>query len=235
MAYLLILHSDGWTAMRRPQLFLWLALSLLLTVPGVQAKKFNRGQPGQFDYYAMALSWSPNFCATRNSDPDQCDSGRQLGFVLHGLWPQYEAGYPESCSSERLSAQSYAKYAPLFPSPKLVSHEWNKHGTCSGLDQASYFDLSARLKDQLLIPRQLQKPQEPVRITYNELVKSFKSANPGMPINAVLPFCGDGGRFLREVHACFTRTGTLRACSNGQVKRSFSSCRGDSFLIQSVR
>lgn len=211
-----------------------LLAALLMAAPGVQAKR-PKTAPGMFDYYAMALSWSPAYCATNRSDPEQCNSGRQLGFVLHGLWPQFEAGYPESCSSERLSGQSYAKYAPLYPSPKLISHEWDKHGTCSGLDQAAYFELSAQLREQLAIPRQLQKPLEPVRTTYNELVRSFKQVNPRMPINSVLPFCGDGGRFLREVHACFTRQGQLRSCSNGQVKRSFSSCRQGSFLVQNVR
>ena len=214
------------------------AATLLLAMASAPANakgRNNRGQPGQFDYFALALSWSPNFCASNRSDPEQCDSGRKLGFVLHGLWPQYEAGYPESCSGERLSGQSYSKYAPMYPSPKLVSHEWDKHGTCSGLDQDSYFNLSAHLKEQLAIPREFQKPMEPVRTSYNDLIRSFKNANPRMPINSILPYCGDGGRFLREVHACFTKSGILRSCSNGQVKRSFSSCRQGSFLVQSVR
>ena len=51
----------------------------------------DAGEPGRFDYYAVALSWSPAFCATHD-DPNQCASGRQAGFVLHGLWPQYEQG-----------------------------------------------------------------------------------------------------------------------------------------------
>jgi ribonuclease T2 len=211
-----------------------LLLSLLVATTGAADAKRPKGTPGQFDYYAVALSWSPSYCAAR-SDPEQCATGRQLGFVLHGLWPQFEAGYPESCSTERLPEQVRGQYAPLFPSAKLIGHEWRKHGTCSGLDPAAYFALSAKLKAQLTIPEQFQRPQAPVRTNYNEFVRAFKKVNPGLPVNAVLPFCAGGGRFLREVHACYDRSGLPRSCSNGQVKRSFNSCRMGTFLMENVR
>ena len=28
---------------------------------------------------------------------EQCEAGRPYAFVVHGLWPQYERGYPEKC------------------------------------------------------------------------------------------------------------------------------------------
>ena len=80
---------------------------------GAQARK--QSEPGRFDYYAVALSWSPSYCATRN-DPDQCAVGRRHGFVLHGLWPQHERGFPESCSTEKLPPQVRERYGSLFPS-----------------------------------------------------------------------------------------------------------------------
>src|SRR4051794_35831222 len=81
------------------------------------------GEPGRFDYYAVALSWSPAFCATHD-DPNQCGSGRAAGFVLHGLWPQYERGHPQECSTDPLAPADRARYASLFPSPKMINHEW---------------------------------------------------------------------------------------------------------------
>lgn len=188
--------------------------------------------PGQFDYYAVALSWSPSYCATHR-DPVQCNRG--LGFVLHGLWPQHEAGYPQSCSRQQLPPAARTTYAPLFPSPKLVTHEWNKHGTCSGLGPDAYFSLSAKLKEQIVIPPAYQRPAAPLRATPGEFVQAFRSANPAMVVNSVLPFCDKGGRFLRELHACFAKDGRYRSCSEGQIKRSYSSCRQESFLLQSVR
>ncbi len=208
-----------------------LLIVALLGATGAQAKP-PRAAPGQFDYYAVTLSWSPSYCATRR-DPNQC--GRGHGFVLHGLWPQFEKGYPQQCSTEKLPDNVRGSYAAIFPSPKLITHEWRKHGTCSGLDPAAYFALSAKLKNKLVIPKPYLQPAAPVRATPGEFVQLFRSANPGIPVDSVLPFCADGGRFLREIRACFTRDGASRPCSNGEIKRSYNSCRQESFLLQSTR
>lgn len=189
---------------------------------------------GQFDYYAVALSWSPSYCAKRN-DPGQCASGRQLGFVLHGLWPQYVNGYPQNCSTDTLPADVRAKYSGLFPSPGLIGHEWPKHGTCSGLEPAAYFELSAKLKNQINIPAPYQRPAAPVRVSSADFIDAFKAANPAMARDAVLPFCNDGGRFLQEIHVCYDKGGASRSCGAREIKRSRSSCGQDSFLLQSVR
>jgi ribonuclease T2 len=210
-----------------------LLLALMSLAAGTHARK-PADQPGNFDYYAVALSWSPSYCATRN-DPDQCASGRRLGFVLHGLWPQYERGYPETCSSEKLPAHVKDQFGALFPSARLAEHEWKKHGTCSGLDPAGYFALSGKLKSQVVIPPAFRQPASPVRVTYSEFVQAFKSANPKAQQYSVLPFCAAGGRYLREVHVCYDKRGASRACSAGQVKRSYSSCRQETFMLQNVR
>ena len=210
-----------------------LLVILLAVAAGAQAKK-PRGEAGQFDYYALAMSWSPSYCADHR-DRDQCDSGRRLGFVLHGLWPQYEAGYPQNCSTDRLASEVRGKYAAVFPSPKMIGHEWEKHGTCSGLDAAAYFALSAKLKDQLVIPALYQRPAAPLRVSPGELAQAFKAANPGLQRDGVLPFCGRGGRFLREIHACFDKGGASRSCSAGEIKRSYNSCRQQTFLMPNVR
>jgi ribonuclease T2 len=62
------------------------------------AQDRRQNAPGQFDYYVLSLSWSPSFCetATGNARRQQCGP-RPFSFVVHGLWPQYERGFPESC------------------------------------------------------------------------------------------------------------------------------------------
>jgi ribonuclease T2 len=218
--------------MKAPTLLL---LAILATVPAAHAKKHHQdAAPGQFDYYTVALSWSPTFCASHR-DPGQCDAGHELGFVLHGVWPQFERGFPESCSSVQLSDAVRSQYAGIYASPNLIGHEWSKHGTCSGLDPAGYFAMSQKLKEQLVIPKQFQRPREEERSNYNEFVKAFRKANPGMPVNSILPFCGNGGRFLSEVRACYDKGGAPRQCSTGEVKRSFSSCRMQDFVLPGVR
>lgn len=210
-----------------------LLIALMAAAAGAEAKR-PRGEPGRFDYYMVALSWSPSYCADHR-DYNQCDSGRKLGFVLHGLWPQYEAGYPQSCSTEQLPSHVYSRYVSMFPSPKLITHEWNKHGTCSGLDPASYFALSGKLKDKVAIPPAYQRPAVPLHTSTSELIAAFRSANPGMARDAVLPFCKRGGRLLYEIRVCYDKLGNSRPCSNGEVKRSYSSCRQETFIVPGVR
>ncbi|MET0856615.1 MAG: ribonuclease T2 [Telluria sp.] len=215
-----------------------LSAALMCVTLGAGAQQYrdkrDAAEPGRFDHYAVALSWSPSYCATHN-DPNQCDIGRRHGFVLHGLWPQYERGYPEECSTERLPERDKQKYAALYPSPKMIGHEWRKHGTCSGLNPAAYFELSEKLHKQLAIPALYQRPAVPVRTSYGEFVQAFRSANPRLADNAVLPFCADGGRFLREIHVCYDKRGGSASCSAAEVKRSMNTCRKPTFVMQNVR
>ncbi len=121
-------------------------LAGLLLSSAVQAK----GEAGAFDYYAMALSWSPEHCAVKPADRDQCS--RKLGFVLHGLWPQYDCGYPSNCTRERLEPDMESEFADLYPSRFLYRHEWEKHGTCSGLSQQAFHQLASDLRQKVKIP-----------------------------------------------------------------------------------
>ena len=72
----------------------------------------QRNQPGQFDFYVLSLSWSPSFCKDteergRQSN-EQC-RGRPYSFVVHGLWPQYERGFPRDCQvpAPRLNRETH--------------------------------------------------------------------------------------------------------------------------------
>ncbi|WP_181373085.1 ribonuclease T2 family protein [Massilia glaciei] len=205
---------------------------LAAALPAEARKPYN--EVGVFDYYAVALSWSPSFCASHD-DPNQCAPGRRHGFVLHGLWPQFEKGYPGHCSSRALPLDVRNKYTSIFPSPKMIGHQWSKHGSCSGLDPAAYFTLSARLQAQVVIPQAFRQPAAPVRIGNAQFIAAFNASNPGMARNAVMPYCADGGRFLREILVCFDKGGRSRTCSYSDLKRSSNSCRKDSFVMQSVR
>src|SRR5258707_11790452 len=115
-----------------------------------------------FDYYVLSLSWAPDFCAqgTGYKDPGECGPGKRLGFVVHGLWPQTETGRgPQNCgAASPLPADLVQTMLKYFPTASLIQHEWQTHGTCSGLSAADYFAAVRTARDGLKIPSQFQAP-----------------------------------------------------------------------------
>ncbi len=191
---------------------------------------------GKFDYYALTLSWSPNYCAAKgNGDPQQCGNGKQLGFVLHGLWPQYNRGYPQSCTTEAFNPHMIKQFPNLYPSKQLYTHEWEKHGTCSGLTQPQYHQLAKTLKNGVTIPDRYQHPSQPFRVTLAEFKQDFVQANPSFTENNIAPSCSGSGRFFQEVQVGYAKDGKPVALSPDVLRRSQKSCGQPNFLIRSVR
>ena len=189
-----------------------------------------------FDYYVLSLSWSPQYCATDGSDDtQQCSLGRKLGFVLHGLWPQYERGYPSYCSEESFPSSLKQDFPALYPSNALYTHEWEKHGTCSGLTPADYLAASKQLRDAVVIPEAYRSPAEPFRVTVEGLQDDFLSANPNLSANGMAVLCSNSGRFLSELRVCFTIEGQPRACSAEVLKDAARSCGQSDFLVRNVK
>ncbi|SDT31532.1 ribonuclease T2 [Pseudomonas granadensis] len=168
---------------------------------------------GVFDYYLLALSWSPTFCLTHKDDV-QC-SGKGYGFVLHGLWPQYAAGgWPQSCPPlTRLSAAETSKGLTLFPTKKLLDHEWAKHGTCSGLSAMGYLDEADKAVAAVKIPDELQPFSTSYYFEAQEIAQLFRQANPGIPADGVAVICS--GPELSEVRVCMGKDLQFAACGKG--------------------
>jgi ribonuclease I len=129
----------------------------------IQDKRQNAS--GQFDFYVLALSWSPSYCAAaRARHPDGKDSmqcgSRPFAFVVHGLWPQYEKGFPSYCQvpAPKLDRGQVAGALDMMPSPSLVMHEWERHGTCSGLSAAAYFETVRKARATVKDPTGLSRP-----------------------------------------------------------------------------
>jgi ribonuclease T2 len=169
---------------------------------------------GQFDYYLLTLSWSPSYCVVHPEDRAQC-SGKGYGFVLHGLWPQYLAGgYPDSCTTDaRISAAARQVGETLFPSPKLIEHEWQHHGTCSGMDALEYFRTGDRAVAVVQVPAALQAPRTTLSMSAAQIHAAFRAANPRMPADGMMVACR--GAELAEVRVCLSRTLELRSCGRG--------------------
>ncbi|MHA7970584.1 ribonuclease T2 family protein [Rhizobium sp. CAU 1783] len=182
-----------------------------------------------FDFYVLALSWSPTFCQSPDGadNPDQCGTSRRYGMIVHGLWPQYERGYPEECPTDepkRVAESLGRQMFDIMPSMGLIGHEWRKHGTCSGLSQRDYFSVTRAAFERIALPASLQSARKETRVAPEALEQQFTAANPGLTGRGMAVTC-EGGK-LEEVQICLTRDLTFRACPeidrNGCRQRSIS-------------
>lgn len=213
-----------------------LALTLLLLPCNVQpATSAAQTSTGGFDFYVMSLSWSPGFCATavgRNDDL-QCGSGRRFAFVLHGLWPQYErGGWPQNCSAEALDHGIIDSMLPIMPSPRLVAHEWTRHGTCSGLSPKVYFKKAAQAFNSINIPQRYKAPLRQITVNPDQLRHEFAVANPKFGDRGIAVLCSGNGRYLQEVRACLTKDLEGRPCTTEVLR---GACKSDQIIMRPLR
>jgi ribonuclease T2 len=204
------------------------SLLLLALVGAADARsRHHRGggespaaEPGNFDYYLLALSWSPEFCATpagqRPDKKEQCDHPR--GFVVHGLWPQNERGHPEDCGPAdhvpaAAAAPALTADPPMPPGdPGLLDHEWSKHGTCSGLDMPGYFRTIKSAAERVKIPGEFRQAQRISGADPEAIKAGFVAANPGLA-GDMLQVIADRQGDLKEVRVCFDKEIRFRSCA----------------------
>jgi len=188
-----------------------------------------------FDYFVLALSWAPDYCSANGSqDGQECAPGKKLGFVLHGLWPQNNRGYPSSCSTEKLGSGVKAAFPGLYPNDALYDHEWEKHGTCTGLDPQQYLALARQLKASVLVPADFKAPPKAFRISTAALVKDFTAANTSLSPASLAVYCSGSGRFFSELFVCFSRDAGPTACSVEVLKKASQSCSNTDFLVRNT-
>ncbi|MBZ5687970.1 MAG: ribonuclease T(2) [Acidobacteriia bacterium] len=205
-------------------LFLLIAAGVLLGSNRHRQRQHATGQPGAFDYYVLALSWSPEFCHSHPTKAE-CASGK-FGFVVHGLWPQYAERYPENCSTAP-GLSDPSRMADIMSDTGLVAHEWTTHGTCSGLDADSYFKLVRRAFESVKVPGRLATPKQGFSITPQELKKEFVAANPRLNAEGLAVSCGNN--YLTGIDVCFDKQLQPRACEG------LRDCRANRIKVAPVR
>ncbi|EAR49599.1 ribonuclease T2 family protein [Oceanicola granulosus HTCC2516] len=207
-------------------------LSLLLLLP-FAAPAGAQDRAGAFDYYVLALSWSPNWCAREGDaqDSPQCDAGRAFGWVVHGLWPQYERGWPDYCATtERAPSRSEtAAMADLFGTSGSAWHQWRKHGVCSGLSSADYYALAREAFGRIARPEVFRKLDEAVTLPAAVVEEAFLADNPDLRADGITVTCRDG--MIQEARICLTRDLAFRACG-ADVARD---CGLDDALFEPIR
>ena len=187
---------------------------------------------GKFDFYVLSLSWSPSFCdmaGDRAGKRSECGE-RPYSFVVHGLWPQYENGFPKSClvPAPRLPRNIMESMLDLMPAPRLVYHEWDQHGTCSGLSPAAYFDKVRKARAAVKIPPQYIDLKTELRVNPEDVKDAFIRSNPGLTASSIAIDCDNR---LREIRICLSKDLTFRDCP--EISRR--SCRRDEVIMPPVR
>lgn len=182
---------------------------------------------GEFDYWLLALSWSPQFC---RSNPSNSQCKLPLGFVVHGLWPQYERSHPAYCGPRQSVPADLAKrMLPLMPGSDLINAQWRKHGTCSGLPMEDYFQSVERIWRKLLIPAPYQQPEQMLKTNVRAFKAAWRQANPQFKPDRLVMQCN--GRYLREVRLCLDKDFNARACGSDVV----DACSANTIYLRPTR
>lgn len=222
-----------------------LAVGLALFIGACDQKSDAQASAGQpqakaslplgsgFDFYVLSLSWSPSYCEAEGEDANrqQCASGRPYAFIVHGLWPQYERGFPANCrtSEPDVDDATVRGLYDLMPSAGLIRHEWRKHGACSGLSQADYFQTLRLAREAVSVPPEFRRLEDYKTLTPGATEAAFLKANAGLPADAVAVTCDK--RYLREVRLCLTADLRFHSCP--EVDRR--SCKVGKVVMPPVR
>lgn len=169
---------------------------------------------GDFDYYVLALSWSPSWCASTGDsrDAEQCETGRKTDFIVHGLWPQYEYGWPQNCRTDERdpSRRESAAMADIMGSGGLAWYQWKKHGRCSGLSARGYYDAIREAAQRAPIPDVFDDLNRDITLPPSVVEDAFIEANPDLTRDGITVTCQSEA--LQEVRICLTRDLEPREC-----------------------
>ncbi len=196
-------------------------LAILLTTALFAQQATAEGEPaGEFDYYVMALSWSPNWCELEGDakNSPQCDTREDHGWILHGLWPQFHQGWPSYCRTvERNPSRSQTnEMADIMGTSGLAWHQWKKHGTCSGLSASAYYALSREAYGTLNRPEIFRKLDKTVRLPASLIEEAFLKANPDHSKDSVTITCKQG--HIQETRICLSKDLTPVPCGRDVIK-----------------
>ncbi len=206
-------------------------LALWLTLAALPAAAADRA--GEFDYYLLSLSWTPNWCVAEGDArrDERCEDGEGWGWGLHGLWPQYEAGWPQFCITPESAATraETAAMSDLMGSSGLAWHQWRKHGSCSGLSAAEYFEASRRAFEGVVLPEVFGQIDRRLRLPASVVEEAFLEANPGLTDDMLTVTCKAGA--IHEVRVCLTRDLEPKACAPDVAR----DCTLDRAVMEAVR
>ncbi|OUS08876.1 ribonuclease T [Rhodobacterales bacterium 52_120_T64] len=179
------------------------------------------GEPAdEFDYYVLSLSWTPSWCElegdARNST--QCDAGQGFGFTLHGLWPQYEAGWPSYCRTvqpDPTRSQNEAM-ADIMGTSGLAWYQWKKHGRCAGMSSQEYYQTAREAYTNVTRPEVLRNLPRKMSLPPAVIEAAFLELNEGIEPDGLTVTCKSG--MIQEVRVCLTKELNPRICGADVIR-----------------
>jgi ribonuclease T2 len=190
----------------------------------VHSEGENTNKNKEFDYYTLALSWSPSYCIEERFPSEQCTVKRPYYFVVHGLWPQFKKKYPQYCSRDKkttfVTKENIERMLEIMPSKKLIIHQWKKHGTCTHLSQDKYFNITQKLYDQLTIPKKYEDIKNYISITSDIVKTDFIKENKDLKANNIAISCKNTR--LKEVRICYDKEFNFTECGINEANQ----CKG---------
>jgi ribonuclease T2 len=185
---------------------------------------------GDFDYFLLSLSWVPEFCAsnTNGRTSVECAPNQHRGLVVHGLWPQYDNGkWPQDCASTPpVSSSTVNHMMPIMPGKQLIQHEWEKHGTCSGMSVQDYFGAIEKLYNGLEVPPEFKTPTSSAQTSPAAIEQKFATAN-NAPKSAFRISCPQNE--FSAVEVCLTKELQYQACPS-----TLKECRAPQIEVKPV-
>lgn len=205
----------------------------------------------RFDFYLLTLSLAPAFCEDGHQSRRECQSLDASSFAatpltLHGLWPENlrPETYPRDCAAGPLQLAPATRSALRRWMPGeadgLATHEWRKHGACTGLSADAYFNaaidwtaqINAALGGTIRTAAGGSSDAATLRAAANAakpglgdslvfVCKNLRSAEPGMRRRP----------FLVELRVCLANDGPSgapgAALQCAQVQRRDQGCGGN--------
>ncbi|THH36827.1 ribonuclease T [Aliishimia ponticola] len=194
--------------------------SLLILLFSATMALADGEKAGAFDYYVMALSWSPNWCEIEGDDKesDQCHPRHDHGWTLHGLWPQYHQGWPAFCpTAERPPSRSMTRdMADIMGTSGLAWYQWKKHGSCTGLSAADYYALSRKAYESVVRPDIFRRLDKTVKLPAAVVEEAFLKDNPQLDADGITITCRN--RHIQEARICLSKSLEPVPCGRDVIK-----------------
>lgn len=185
---------------------------------------------GDFDYYVISLSWSPNWCALEGEARGSPQCNEDHGWIMHGLWPQFHRGYPSYCRTtfQQPSRSMTKDMADIMGTSGLAWHQWKKHGVCTGLSPTDYYTLTRDAYATVTRPPVFRKLDRDVKVPAAVVEEAFLEANPQLEPDMITITCKSG--HIQEARVCVSKDLSPVPCGSDVIK----DCRMKDAMFEAI-